>query len=243
MLWAEEVRCQVQAELLWHPKGKCHLDWGKMPTPYTSAGHTPALLLWGPNQEPVTPPGPAVSGAPGSNTLRSVLKVRVRLPFKLPGGNSCYWRSQSFLSFLKNFIYLFMAALGLCCYTWTFSSCGYSSCRAWASHCSGFSCCRAWALEYVDFNSCSMWTLEQGLRSCGPQALLPRSMWDLPGSGLEPVSPALAGRFLTLDHQWSLRCQSFERSNQECIWVCACPERTQLFMRIGLGRVGLLWLV
>ena len=28
-------------------------------------------------------------------------------------------------------------------------------------------------------------------------------MWDLPGSGFEPVSPALAGRFLTLDHQGS----------------------------------------
>ena len=24
------------------------------------------------------------------------------------------------------------------------------------------------------------------------------SMWDLPGPGLEPVSPALAGRFLTI---------------------------------------------
>ena len=28
-------------------------------------------------------------------------------------------------------------------------------------------------------------------------------MWDLPGPGLEPVSPALAGTFLTLRHQGS----------------------------------------
>ena len=33
----------------------------------------------------MTPPGPAVSGAPGSNTLRSVPMARVRLPFKLLG--------------------------------------------------------------------------------------------------------------------------------------------------------------
>ena len=33
--------------------------------------------------------------------------------------------------------------------------------------------------------------------SCGTQALLLHGMWDLPGLGIEPVSPALAGRFLT----------------------------------------------
>ena len=35
------------------------------------------------------------------------------------------------------------------------------------------------------------------LSSCGSQALLLRSMWDLPRPGFEPVSPALAGRFST----------------------------------------------
>ena len=35
------------------------------------------------------------------------------------------------------------------------------------------------------------------LSSCGSQAQLLRSMWDLPRPGLEPVSPALAGRFST----------------------------------------------
>ena len=35
-------------------------------------------------------------------------------------------------------------------------------------------------------------------------------MWDLPGPGLEPMSPALAGGFLTLRHQGSplTECQS-----------------------------------
>ena len=35
------------------------------------------------------------------------------------------------------------------------------------------------------------------LSNCGPRAQLLRSMWDLPRPGLEPVSPALAGRFST----------------------------------------------
>ena len=43
----------------------------------------------------------------------------------------------------------------------------------------------------------------QGLSSCSPQALeqanLLHSMWDLSGPGVEPVSPALAGRFFTTE--------------------------------------------
>ena len=35
------------------------------------------------------------------------------------------------------------------------------------------------------------------LSNCGSQAQLLRGMWDLPGPGLEPVPPALAGGFLT----------------------------------------------
>ena len=36
-----------------------------------------------------------------------------------------------------------------------------------------------------------------GFSSCGARAYLLHGMWSLPGPGLEPVSPALAGRFLT----------------------------------------------
>ena len=35
------------------------------------------------------------------------------------------------------------------------------------------------------------------LSSCGSRAQLLSGMWDLPRPGLEPVSPALAGRFST----------------------------------------------
>ena len=34
------------------------------------------------------------------------------------------------------------------------------------------------------------------LSNCGSRAQLLRGVWDLPRPGLEPVSPALAGRFL-----------------------------------------------
>ena len=36
------------------------------------------------------------------------------------------------------------------------------------------------------------------LSNCGSRAQLLRGMWDPPRRGLEPVSPALAGRFSTI---------------------------------------------
>ena len=44
---------------------------------------------------------------------------------------------------------------------------------------------------------CSPRTLELRLSSCDTGALLPWGIWDLPGPGIEPMSPALAGGFLT----------------------------------------------
>ena len=77
-------------------------------------------------------------------------------------------------------------------------------CSAWASHCSGFSCCGAWALGAQasvvvarGLSSCGSQALEHSLSSCGARVQLLHGIWDLPGPGLEPVSPALAGRFLT----------------------------------------------
>ena len=74
---------------------------------------------------------------------------------------------------------------------------GCSSSRA--SHCGGVSCCRAQASVVVarGLSSCGSRPLERRLRSCGAWALLLRGMWDPPGPGIEPVSPELAGEFLT----------------------------------------------
>ena len=77
-------------------------------------------------------------------------------------------------------------------------------CGARASHCRGFSRCGARALGARasvvvarGLSSCGSWALERKLSSCGARAQLLRGMWDLPGPGREPVSPALARRFLT----------------------------------------------
>ena len=82
---------------------------------------------------------------------------------------------------------------------------GYPSLR-----CAGFSL--RWLLllqstgsRHAGFSSCGTWAsvvvargaLEHRLSSCGTRAWLLHGLWDLPGPGLEPVSPALAGGFLT----------------------------------------------
>ena len=56
---------------------------------------------------------------------------------------------------------------------------------------------RASVVVMLGLSGCGSWALERRLRSCGARAWLLRGMWDLPGSGIEPVSPALAGGFLT----------------------------------------------
>ena len=98
------------------------------------------------------------------------------------------------------FFFFFLATFGLRCCAWSFSSWGsqgYSS--LW---CAGFSL--RWLLllqstgsRHMGFSSCGSRALERRLSSCGSRAYLLRGMWDLPRPGLEPVSPALAGGFLT----------------------------------------------
>ena len=74
---------------------------------------------------------------------------------------------------------------------------GYSSLR-----CASFSL--RWLLllrrthsRHVGFSSCGLRALERRLSSCGARAQLLRSMWDLPGPGIEPMFRALAGRLST----------------------------------------------
>ena len=88
-----------------------------------------------------------------------------------------------FLWFL--FIYLFLAVLGLRFCARAFSSCGKRGPSSlW---CTGLSL--LWPLL--------LWST--GSRRAGSVVVAhgPSCMWDLPRTGLEPVSPALAGRFST----------------------------------------------
>ena len=97
-------------------------------------------------------------------------------------------------------MYLFLAALGLRCCSRALSSCGERGLLFVAV-------CRLlmrWLLllqstgsRHAGFCSCGLRALVCRLNSCGARAWLLRSMWDLPGQGLEPISSALAGGFLT----------------------------------------------
>lgn len=79
-------------------------------------------------------------------------------------------------------IYLPLVVLGLYCCARASSSCG-----EWgtpASLCGGF-----WLQ--------SIRSRAPGLSSCGAGLSLPCGLWDFPKPGIEPLSPALAGEFLT----------------------------------------------
>ena len=102
------------------------------------------------------------------------------------------WGSRYFFFFnfiLKLAYFLFLAVPGLHCCMQTFFSCGkqgpLSSCGTDASCCVGFCYCGARALGHLGFSS------------TGPWAQSLQGIWNLPGLGIKPVLPALAGEFLT----------------------------------------------
>ena len=95
--------------------------------------------------------------------------------------------SPTYLLFFFLFIYLFLAVLGLRFCARAFSSCGYRGPLIAVRR-----------LLTVAASSVAEHRLHtRRLSSCGSRAQLLRGMWDLPRPGLEPVSPALAGGFLT----------------------------------------------
>ena len=65
-------------------------------------------------------------------------------------------------------------------------------CGVWASHWGGFSCFGA-RLQGERASA----VVAHSLGSCGMLAQLLHSMWNLPGSGIETMFPALAGGFLS----------------------------------------------
>ena len=78
------------------------------------------------------------------------------------------------------FVFLFLAVLGLRFCVRAFSSCG------------------EWGPLFIAVRGpLTVAVAMRRLSSCGSRAQLLRGMWDLPRPGLEPMSPALAGRFLT----------------------------------------------
>ena len=134
-----------------------------------------------------------------------------------------------FLKFIYFIYFLFLAALGL--YFWLcagFSlvavSRGHSSLR-----CAGLSLRWPPLLQSTGsghagpaavahgLSSCGSWAPERRPSSCGARVQLLRSMWDPPGPGLEPVSPALAGGFSTSAPPGKPETGSFEAGDQSSI--------------------------
>ena len=112
---------------------------------------------------------------------------------------------------------MFIAAQGL---SLAVVSGGYSSFR-----CAGFSL--RWLLLLRSTGSRHM-----GFSCCGSRAQLLRGMWDLRGPGLEPVSPALTGGFLTTAPPGKSRQYSF-------IVLGSAEFEGESFKsggRLGLGR-------
>ena len=105
------------------------------------------------------------------------------------------------LHFLKMYLFIFGCAGSSLLYRLVSGWCQAGplpSCGAWASHCGSLSC-KAWALGGAGFSGWGLRAPEQWSRSCGTQFSLLQGMWDLPRPGIEPVSPALAGRFSTTE--------------------------------------------
>ena len=63
---------------------------------------------------------------------------------------------------------------------------------------------RLWSLPasvvaVCGLSSCASWALEHRINSCGTRASLLRGMWNLPRPGIKPMSPTVAGEFLTTE--------------------------------------------
>ena len=98
----------------------------------------------------------------------------------------CFISSSS--TTLNLFIYLFMAVLGLRFCASAFSSCGKRGPLFIAVH-GPLTIAACLVAEHR--------LQTRRLSNCGSWAQLLRGTWDLPRTGLEPVSSALAGRFST----------------------------------------------
>ena len=90
--------------------------------------------------------------------------------------------------FIYLFIYLFLAVLGL-----RFCARAFSICGKWGPLFIAVRRPLTIAASLVAEHRLQT----RRLSDCGSRAQLLRGMWDLPRPGLEPVSPALAGGFLT----------------------------------------------
>ena len=107
-------------------------------------------------------------------------------------GESLLYNLLNILNFFfNNFIYLFWSVLGLHCCT------GFS--LVVASRCYSLATVRMLLIEMASLLMEHRLLGCTGFSSCDTPAQLLRGMQDLLGSGIEPVSPALAAGFFTTE--------------------------------------------
>ena len=137
-----------------------------------------------------------------------------------------------------------------------FSGCGewglHSSCSQLAAHCSSVSSCGAWPAGHAGFRACGSCTLEHRPGSCGAQAWLLYCMRDLPGPGIELMSPAWADGFFTAEpSQGSSKAYIFKMKSELGLptyiplwsWVVRCLVLPTRGRRDSVSGMGFLYSV
>ena len=96
------------------------------------------------------------------------------------------------------------------------------------------------ARGHVGFSSCGTLVLEHRLSSCGARAQLLYGRWDLSGSGMEPVSPALAGKFFTTESSGkptlNLLNTITTKQGNTLVWEKASVHKNRRYMKGAYSR-------
>ena len=112
--------------------------------------------------------------------------------------------SLYFTYFLKSFIYIYLWLCWIFVVSWAFSlvavSRGHSPVAVQGRPTEELSLVAEHGFwGHAGFSGCGSHTLEHKLRSCGARAYFLCGLCDLPGSGTEHTSPALAGGSFTAE--------------------------------------------
>ena len=115
------------------------------------------------------------------------MKFNAKLKFRISPTKATFTTS-TFVIIMLSLFFFFLTYLFILFYFWL---------------CWVFAAARRLSLVAASGSYSSLWCVgsptHHKLSNC---TQLLRGMWDLPGPGLEPLSPALAGRFLTTVSPW-----------------------------------------
>ena len=142
------------------------------------------------------------------------------------------YRLQSYTKLFDMYtlLYLFEAVLGLCYRVQSFSGCGEG----------GHSLVVVRGLLIVVASLVAEHSfLAHSFSSCHTRAQLLQGMWNLPGPGIELVSPALAGRFLSTVPPEKSLCNSVSNDQSKNKQVFFAKPRNTAIQRVQEAGLGL----